>query len=178
MSGGTGPGAERVTRRAGGRIIIGGLTRAPRPGPRQTVELIGPNGSGKSTLPRLLAGVLAPTSGVITLAGRPLPGLGRRTVARRVAVVGQHAHTQAEPTVRDVLALGRIPHRRAWAAATAVGTRAVTEALARTGLTDRADQPWHALSGGSASAPRSPAPSPRNPANCSSTNYQPPRHPA
>ncbi|MGW4733296.1 ABC transporter ATP-binding protein [Streptomyces shenzhenensis] len=138
--------AERVARRADGRIIVDGVTLAPRPG--ETIGLLGPNGSGKSTLLRLLAGVLAPTAGVVTLDGRPLARVGRRATARRIATVEQHVHTQTELTVRDVVALGRIPHRRAWAAASADDARAVTDALARAGLTERADQSWHTLSGG------------------------------
>ncbi|GGL93677.1 ABC transporter ATP-binding protein [Streptomyces fumigatiscleroticus] len=148
---GHGPGdaglrADRVGRRTDGRIIVDGITFAPRPG--ETVGLLGPNGSGKSTLLRLLAGVLRPTAGVVSLDGRPLSEAGRRATARRIATVEQHAHTQTELTVRDVVALGRIPHRRAWAAASSADARAVTAALERTGLTDRAAQSWHTLSGG------------------------------
>lgn len=143
---GAGLGAERVTRRTGGRLVVDGIGLTLRPG--ETLGLLGPNGAGKSTLLRLLAGVLAPTSGVVTLDGRPLAEVGRRTVARRVATVEQHAHTQTELTVRDVVALGRIPHRRAWSPAPASGSAAVEAALARTGLADRASQSWHTLSGG------------------------------
>ena len=39
--------------------------------PAQTYRLIGPNGAGKTTLFKLLAGVLAPASGAITLNGEP-----------------------------------------------------------------------------------------------------------
>ncbi|MFF8451533.1 ABC transporter ATP-binding protein [Streptomyces leeuwenhoekii] len=138
--------ADRVARRADGRLVIDGVTLSPRTG--ETIGLLGPNGSGKSTLLRLLAGVLAPSAGVVTLDGRPLPEAGRRAVARRVATVEQHAHTQTELTVRDVVALGRIPHRRAWSPATGADDRAVTAALERTGLTGRAGQSWHTLSGG------------------------------
>jgi iron complex transport system ATP-binding protein len=138
--------ADRVGRRIDGRIVVDGITLAPRPG--ETVGLLGPNGSGKSTLLRLLAGVLPVSAGVVTLDGRPLPEVGRRATARRVATVEQHAHTQAELTVREVVALGRIPHRRAWAPASAADTRAVDAALERTGLTGLADRSWHTLSGG------------------------------
>ncbi|GGQ65697.1 ABC transporter ATP-binding protein [Streptomyces asoensis] len=138
--------ADRVVRRVGGRTVVDGVTLALRPG--ETIGLLGPNGSGKSTLLRLLAGVLAPAAGVVTLDGRPLVEVGRRATARRVATVEQHADTQTELTVRDVVALGRIPHRRAWSPPTAADTAAVTEALARTGLTGRAGQSWHTLSGG------------------------------
>nr|MDT0525882.1 ATP-binding cassette domain-containing protein [Streptomyces sp. DSM 41633] len=50
--------AERVARKAGGRIVLDGVDIAPPPG--ATVGLLGPNGSGKSTLLRILAGLLAP----------------------------------------------------------------------------------------------------------------------
>lgn len=63
----TGLAAERVTRTVGGQLILDGVSIAPAPG--ATVGLLGPNGSGKSTLLRLLAGVLAPASGVVTLDG-------------------------------------------------------------------------------------------------------------
>ncbi|PZT73519.1 MULTISPECIES: ABC transporter ATP-binding protein [unclassified Streptomyces] len=138
--------ADRVGREAAGRLLLDGVTLAPGPG--TTVGLIGPNGSGKSTLLRILAGVLAPHTGVVTLDGAPLAATGRRAVARRVAVVDQHAVTQEELSVLDVVRLGRIPHRRAWSAPTGEDAAAVDEALERTGLTDRRDQSWHTLSGG------------------------------
>ncbi|MER7346557.1 ABC transporter ATP-binding protein [Streptomyces aurantiacus] len=138
--------AGRVAYAAGGRLIVDGITLAPRPG--STLGLLGPNGSGKSTLLRLLSGVLAPASGVVTLDGTPLPRVGRRETARRLAVVDQHASTQVELTVREVVALGRVPHRRPWSASTAADERAVQEALDRTALADRAGQSWHTLSGG------------------------------
>ncbi|MEV5604943.1 ABC transporter ATP-binding protein [Streptomyces sp. NPDC052299] len=138
--------AARVGREAGGRLLLDGVTLAPEPG--TTVGLIGPNGSGKSTLLRILAGVLAPHMGVVTLDGATLPAVGRRAVARRVAVVDQHAVTQEELSVLDVVRLGRIPHRRAWAAPTEEDAAAVDEALERTGLASRRDQSWHTLSGG------------------------------
>ncbi len=138
--------ADRVSRAFDGRLILDGVSLAPRPG--SVTGLLGPNGSGKSTLLRLLSGVLAPASGVVTLDGRPLGDWGRRAVARRVAVVEQHADTLVELTVLDVVRLGRIPHRRAWASAGDADEDAVRTALERTGLTDRADRFWHTLSGG------------------------------
>ncbi|GGZ23850.1 ABC transporter ATP-binding protein [Streptomyces nitrosporeus] len=138
--------AARVGREAGGRLVLDGVDLAPPPG--GTMGLLGPNGSGKSTLLRIMAGVLTPHTGRVTLDGRPLTATGRRTVARRVAVVGQHADTQAELSVLDVVRLGRIPHRRAWSAPGPEDEAAVQEALEATGLTGRTGQSWHTLSGG------------------------------
>ncbi|MFT7839719.1 ABC transporter ATP-binding protein [Saccharothrix sp. BKS2] len=138
--------ADRVSRTAGGHLVLDGVAVECAPG--TTLGLLGPNGAGKSTLLRVLAGVLAPATGVVTLDGTPLRELSRRAVARRVAVVEQQADTQVELTVLDVVRLGRIPHRRAWSAGTAEDAEAVREALAATGLTARAGQSWHTLSGG------------------------------
>ncbi|CAM5556997.1 ABC transporter ATP-binding protein OS=Streptomyces gougerotii OX=53448 GN=GCM10010227_07350 PE=4 SV=1 [Streptomyces diastaticus subsp. diastaticus] len=138
--------AERVSRSAGGRLILDGVTLQARAA--STVGLIGPNGSGKSTLLRLLAGLLAPSAGTVTVDGSTPAELGRRETARRLAVVGQHAATDTDLTVRDVVGLGRVPHRRAWAAPGPADREAVRAALERTGLTPLAGRLWHTLSGG------------------------------
>ncbi|WP_439333403.1 ABC transporter ATP-binding protein [Streptomyces cahuitamycinicus] len=143
---GAGLRADRVSRRADGHLILDGVALAPETG--STVGVLGPNGSGKSTLLRLLAGLLTPTCGVVTLDGTPLGDLPRRTVARRLAVVEQQSDTQVELTVEDVVRLGRVPHRRAWTPAAADDERAVRAALKRTGLDERSGRPWRTLSGG------------------------------
>jgi len=142
----TGLRAQRVTRTAGGTLILDGVTLTPRPG--AVTGLLGPNGSGKSTLLRLLAGVIAPASGVVTLDDRPLERIGRRAVAQRIAVVEQQADTQVALSVHEVVRLGRIPHRRAWTPPSSADEEAVRTALLRTGLDDKAERPWHTLSGG------------------------------
>ncbi|MBK1784852.1 ABC transporter ATP-binding protein [Prauserella cavernicola] len=138
--------AERVTRSLGGRIVLDDVSIAPEAG--ATVGLLGPNGSGKSTLLRLLAGVLAPTTGVVTLDGERLDDVGRRSLARRIAVVEQHTDTQVPLTVLDVVRLGRIPHRRTWLPSSAEDDDAVGAALEHAGLTDKVDRRWQTLSGG------------------------------
>ncbi|RBM17556.1 ABC transporter ATP-binding protein [Streptomyces sp. PT12] len=138
--------AEGVTRSAGGRLILDGVDLTPRQG--GTTGVLGPNGSGKSTLLRLLAGLLSPARGVVTLDGRPIGGLRRGAVAKRVAVVEQQADTQVELTVADVVRLGRVPHRGPWGAVSGDDERAVATALAQTGLTGHAERSWHTLSGG------------------------------
>ncbi|MEU6390818.1 ABC transporter ATP-binding protein [Streptomyces sp. NPDC046939] len=138
--------ADRVSWSAGGALVLDGVSLTPRPG--AVTGVLGPNGSGKSTLLRLLAGVLAPASGVVTLDGSALGGVPRRTAARRIALVHQQADTQVELTVADVVRLGRVPHRRAWSSLSAADETAVRDALERTGLTGHADRLWHTLSGG------------------------------
>ncbi|MFB9376451.1 ABC transporter ATP-binding protein [Kineococcus gynurae] len=138
--------ARTVSWDRGGRLVVDGVSLAPAPG--ETVGLLGPNGSGKSSLLRLLDGVVRPTAGVVALDGRDLTRVPRREVARAVAVVGQHAATEVDLTVREVVELGRLPHRTSFGGDRAADEAAVAEALARTGLTDKAEQLWRRLSGG------------------------------
>lgn len=138
--------ARSVTWNRGGRLVVDGISLSPRQG--ETVGLLGPNGSGKSSLLRLLSGAVQPTSGVITLDDTALGGLSRREVARAIATITQHADTVVDITVRDIVALGRIPHRGVLGGDRASDAEAVSDALERTGLTDKADEFWHRLSGG------------------------------
>ncbi|GEM32249.1 ABC transporter ATP-binding protein [Nocardia neocaledoniensis NBRC 108232] len=138
--------ANSVTWNRGGALVVDGVSLTPAPG--DTVGLLGPNGSGKSSLLRLLNGVVRPTSGVVTLDGEDLAKTRRKEIARAVAVVSQHADTDVDIAVRDVVRLGRIPHRGTFGGDQAADDAAVTAALEHTGLTSKADQLWHRLSGG------------------------------
>ena len=62
--------AERLVRAFSGRRAVDDVTFALGPG--ECLGLFGPNGAGKSTLLRLLAGLLAPTSGRCVVGGRPM----------------------------------------------------------------------------------------------------------
>ncbi|WP_304451242.1 ABC transporter ATP-binding protein [Nocardiopsis sp. YSL2] len=137
---------REVTWNRGGRLVVDGVSLTPRTG--ETVGLLGPNGSGKSSLIKLLAGAVRPTAGAVTLDGTPLAGLSRRETARALAVVTQHADTVVDITVYDIVALGRIPHRSTFGGDREADARAVSEALDRTGLTSKAGELWHRLSGG------------------------------
>ena len=137
---------SEVTWERGGKLVVDGVTLTPRAG--ETIGLLGPNGSGKSSLLRLLCGAVRPSSGTVTLDGAPLADLSRRDAARAIAAMTQHAETVVDITVRDVVALGRIPHRGVFGGDRDADARAIGDALERTGLTRKADELWHRLSGG------------------------------
>ncbi|AJM76972.1 ABC transporter ATP-binding protein [Rathayibacter toxicus] len=138
--------ANRVSWRRGGRLVVDGVSVRPRPG--STVGLLGPNGSGKSSLLRLLQGIARPEAGVVTLDGVPLASLHRREIARAVATVTQQAETEADLVVRDVVRLGRTPHRTLWGGDSAGDLQAIDQAIDQVGLSAKADHFWHTLSGG------------------------------
>lgn len=129
----------------GGHLVVDDVTIAPVPG--ETIGLLGPNGSGKSSLLRLLSGIDRPESGVVTLDGADIHSLGRRVLARRVAMVAQHAHTEVDIRVRDVVRLGRIPHADVLGRDDG-GDAAIAHALEVTGMTEHAERMWRAMSGG------------------------------
>jgi ABC-2 type transport system ATP-binding protein len=58
---------EELTRRFGERLAVDRLSFEARPG--EIVGLLGPNGAGKTTTIRMLAGIIAPTSGRAEVAG-------------------------------------------------------------------------------------------------------------
>ncbi|MEU2042004.1 ABC transporter ATP-binding protein [Nocardia niwae] len=138
--------AEELRWTRGGHLILDGITVEPVQG--ETIGLLGPNGSGKSSLLRLLSGIGRPDSGRVLLDDRDIATLRRNRIARRVAVVDQHADTEVDITVADVVSLGRIPHRGVFGGDAAADAEAVRQALSHTGMTDKAGDRWHTLSGG------------------------------
>jgi iron complex transport system ATP-binding protein len=110
--------------------------------------LFGPNGSGKSTLLRCLNGSLMPRAGRIFLDQRPIAGMGRRDIARHVAVVPQDTPPDVPLTVRDVVALGRYAHWKTWGQESPEDTRIVQVCLERLGIAHLADRSFSHLSGG------------------------------
>jgi len=131
---------------ASGKMIVDGISITAEPG--RTLGLLGPNGSGKSTLLRLICRLRRVTSGVITLGDVDIEKMSRVDIARRVALVEQHATTDAEVTVLDVVRLGRTPHRGPLSPWTTLDDTAVENALRHVRMAEKRAQPWRTLSGG------------------------------
>jgi ABC-2 type transport system ATP-binding protein len=141
--------AKRLTRRFGSQVAVEDVSFEV--GAAEIVALLGPNGAGKTTTLRMLAGLLAPTSGAITIDGVQLtrrtgavirgkigflpeaPGLWERLTVRENLVVyaGLYGLHEAEKTIErllDIFGLGS--HADARAAELSKGMRQKT-AIAR-----------------------------------------------
>ena len=110
--------------------------------------LLGPNGCGKTTLLKVMAGVLRPASGSVTLEGRPLADMPRRAAARRIAVVPQDTHPAFDYTALEIVLMGRHPHLGG-AQLEGPGDLAIAhQSLDATGTLHLAQRPFTSLSGG------------------------------
>lgn len=112
------------------------------------VALLGPSGSGKTTLLAVAGGLLAPTTGEVTVLGDPLHRTGGEVdgdVAARVAFVLQAASTVPFLTAGQHLVLHRVVAGERPGAA---DRARAAELLAGVGLADRSDRYPDQLSGG------------------------------
>ncbi|WP_041929454.1 ABC transporter ATP-binding protein [Methylorubrum extorquens] len=112
------------------------------------VGLVGSNGAGKTTLLRALAGLVSPSAGEVKFDGRLLPDVPRDERARRLAVLFQSESLGWPMRVSEVVALGRLPHRRAFAGLDAADRAAIDRAMALTEVAHLAERVGPTLSSG------------------------------
>ncbi|WP_225766199.1 heme ABC transporter ATP-binding protein [Inquilinus sp. Marseille-Q2685] len=136
--------ADSLAVRIGRALLLDGVDLTVAPG--RFTAVIGPNGAGKSTLLRCLAGEIAPASGRVTLDGTLIASWDLVALARRRAVLPQQVTLDFPLTVREVVTLGRGPHRGV--ADAAADRRAVDAALDAADVAVLADRSYPSLSGG------------------------------
>src|SRR5947209_17610406 len=100
----------------------------------QTLAIFGPNGAGKTTLLKVLAGLIRPRAGSVSVAG------GRRAIGW----IGHQSHLYGHLTVRENL----LSWATLYGLDAARRSARAADVLARLDLSDRADQPVWSLSRG------------------------------
>lgn len=116
----------------------------------ELIAVVGPNSAGKSTLLRLLAGELTPRSGSVTIGGEPVTRTQLGNLALRRSYLGQHPPVDVPFTVREVVAMGRHPHRARPDNTATADEDAVNFAMATADVVDLAQRVFATLSGGEA----------------------------
>ena len=119
--------------------------------PRGTLTvLLGTNGAGKSPLLRTLAGLQPPLAGDIFWEGNSLASLTPEERAKRLSIVLTVRPETGNLTVREVVALGRLPHRQGlWGSRNAAtDAEAVESAMRLTTTSAWSERPVSRLSDG------------------------------
>ena len=107
--------------------------------------ILGPNGAGKSTLMSMLVGERMPQAGEVWQDGLPLHRHAAQALAMRRAVMPQDCAVAFDFSVREVVELGRYPHRARPSRSEAA---IVDQAMALTGVAHLAQRSINTLSGG------------------------------
>jgi iron complex transport system ATP-binding protein len=110
--------------------------------------LVGPNGAGKTTLLRTALRLVPVVAGTVAVEGRPLATWSREGLARAIAYLPQGSDAHWPVTARTLVALGRLPHRAAFAALSTEDEEAIDDALARCDASDFAARRIDELSSG------------------------------
>lgn len=113
----------------------------------KVTALIGPNGAGKSTALSAIAGLVEST-GEVMVGGSGVASKSAKARARLLSLVPQNTELRIGFSARDVVAMGRYPHRGRFAVETDADRRATDDALRAINALDIAEQPVNELSGG------------------------------
>ncbi len=110
--------------------------------------VLGPNGSGKSTLLKAISKTLNTTDGHIWVDGKRLEHYKDRGYAKKVSALHQHNRAIEGITVYEMVAYGRIPHRRLFQMSSKQDHAIIMQALEEVDLLGYKDRPVLQLSGG------------------------------
>jgi heme exporter protein A len=128
---------DGLTRRYGEREALNDVSLSLAAG--QTLVVFGPNGAGKTTLLRVLATLLRPHAGSVSVLGKSLPQEAW-AVRGRVGLLGHEPLLYRELTARENLRFHARLH--------GVGEERVEELLAAVNMGGRAQEPLRTLSRG------------------------------
>jgi heme exporter protein A len=126
-----------LTRRYGERLALADVTLALEAG--QTLAVLGPNGAGKTTLLRLLATLLRPHAGEVSVLGHALPRESW-AVRGRIGLLGHEPLLYRELSARENLEFHAALH--------GVATDRVEQLLSAVAMEGRAQEPLRTLSRG------------------------------
>ena len=101
--------AHNIVKRFGGAVAVDNVSIKVAAG--EIHALVGENGAGKSTLMRILAGILTPDSGGVSIDGELLAPGSKASMDAGIALVHQELSLIPEMTVAENIVLGSTPTR-------------------------------------------------------------------
>lgn len=115
---------------------------------KEFVGIIGPNGSGKSTLLKCIYRVLKPNDGAILLDNIDIKDMSVKESSKRLAVLSQHNNYNFDFTVKDIVLMGRSPHKKFMERDNKDDYDIANEALKKVDMFEFKDRSFQSLSGG------------------------------
>lgn len=116
--------------------------------PGQITGVIGPNGSGKSTLLKNIYRVHKPEAGKIMLDHEEMAMMSVKKKAQQMAVVSQDSSGLFDFSVREIVLMGRAPHKKMLESDTQEDGDIADEALQKVGMAEYGNRSITTLSGG------------------------------
>ncbi|MBT0116461.1 ABC transporter ATP-binding protein [Vibrio alginolyticus] len=114
----------------------------------KVTAFIGPNGCGKSTLMKTLTGAIKAKKGDVTFKGKALNQWKLKDLAKHIAILPQHPTAPEGVLVEQLVALGRVAHRKWYQGNSERDQEVMTESLASVGLSGYEKRVVSTLSGG------------------------------
>lgn len=112
------------------------------------VGVIGPNGSGKSTLLKTIYRIYKPKSGVMYLNGIDLSKMSPKNVAKELGVLGQFNNISFDIKVKDIVLMGRTPHKNFLESDSSDDYKIVRDSLEKVNMLEYYERSFSSLSGG------------------------------
>jgi iron complex transport system ATP-binding protein len=137
---------ETIGVRYGGRVALSDVSVSFEPG--IVTGIVGPNGAGKTTLLRAALGILPLSFGAVRVQDRDLKDWSREALARTISYLPQGGEAHWPILARELVALGRLPHRGAFGSPSRVDDDAARDALARSDASAFANRRMDELSAG------------------------------
>lgn len=115
---------------------------------KEVIGIIGPNGSGKSTLLKCIYRLLKPNAGLVKFDDVDIKNISIKESSKKVAVLSQHNNYDFDFTVKDIVLMGRSPHKKFMERDNKNDYDLVNDALRKVDMINFKDRSFQSLSGG------------------------------